>query len=578
MSGNRPHPFRAALLGAALLLLATTVTAAAPPAWQPAVYEDFPVQITCADAGALSELLATVPVASFSREQVRPLPGGGLQWRPRVTSAEAAALTAAGVAWERLPDREQEGRRAVESAWALRDAAGSPAKILTDYPTADEVGTLLAAVETDHPGIARRFAWGTTVQGRTLWGLVISDDVQNTDAEPEVRLSSSMHGDEPVGMVMLLNLADHLTDNYGQAGQEDITALVDGTEIHLMPLHNPDGYVAGGRYNAHGVDLNRDFEDFGTGVLDSEPENMDFDAHGLAHHFVISANAHSGALVVNYPWDFTYDRAPDDAALIELSTAFASLNPPMVASPYFTGGITHGADWYRVDGSLQDWMYMHRGCIDVTLELNDQKWPAASQLDDLWDDNRDAYLAYVAAVRWGVHGVVTDVSSGLPLDATVTVTGISTAVVTDPAHGDYYKLLPTGTWEIAVAAVGYIPKIFEDVTTTWGTETVLDVALAADTSGVPMVPVASVRAAPNPFNGGTTVAFTVPAEGPAELVVFDLRGRTVRTLFRGYHAAGSDSADWDGRTDAGRTVAAGVYVVRLESGGGSALTKLTYAK
>ena len=34
-----------------------------------------------------------------------------------------------------------------------------------------------------------------------------------------------------------------------------------------------------------------------------------------ANHFVISINYHGGALVVNYPWDYTYTLAPDDRAL-----------------------------------------------------------------------------------------------------------------------------------------------------------------------------------------------------------------------------------------------------------------------
>ncbi|MCP4571003.1 MAG: T9SS type A sorting domain-containing protein [bacterium] len=557
----------------ALLFLATAA-GAAPPDWQPAVYDDFPVQVHLADADALSALLARTPVASFNREQVRPLAGGGLEWRPRVTADEAAALTAAGVAWERLPDREQTGRRAVEAAWAARDAAGASVKILTDYPTAAEIGTLLAAIETDHPAIARRFAWGTSVQGRTLWGLAISDDVQNTEPEPEVRLSSTMHGDEPVGMVMLMNLAEYLTDNYGQPGQEALTALVDGTEIHLLPLHNPDGYVAGLRRNANNYDLNRNFE-----VQASlQPENADFDWYGQTHHFVLSANAHTGALVVNYPWDKTYDRAPDDAALILMSTAYASLNPPMAASPYFPGGITHGADWYPALGTLQDWVYVEHGCLDVTLELSDTKWPAASALAGLWDDNRDSYLAYAATARYGLHGVITDKDTGAPLDATVRLVGNDAEVNTDPTHGDYWKILPTGTWNVRVDAVGYWSYAVDDVATTWGTGTLLDVELEKYVSSVPEAPVIAVRAAPNPFNGGTTVVFTVPADGSVELVVFDLAGRRVKTLVQGFHVAGADSVDWDGRNDAGRSVAAGVYVMRLETPQGRALTKLTYAK
>ena len=68
-----------------------------------------------------------------------------------------------------------------------------------------------------------------------------------------------MHGDEPPGMVMLIDLAHYLVENYNQVGYEDVTDLLDTTEITIMPLHNPDGYVADTRYNADGVDLNRNF-------------------------------------------------------------------------------------------------------------------------------------------------------------------------------------------------------------------------------------------------------------------------------------------------------------------------------
>lgn len=73
-------------------------------------------------------------------------------------------------------------------------------------------------------------------------------------------------------------------------------------------------------------------------------------------------------------------------------------------------------------------------------------------------------------------------------------------------------------------------------------------------------------AAPNPFFGH--VAFTV-SQGRGEdldVGVFDVRGARVRTLHRGFTAAGSRSIDWDGRDAAGRAAAAGVYFVRASSG------------
>lgn len=71
-------------------------------------------------------------------------------------------------------------------------------------------------------------------------------------------------------------------------------------------------------------------------------------------------------------------------------------------------------------------------------------------------------------------------------------------------------------------------------------------------------------AAPNPFRpqeGGTTLEYQLPSEGPATVRIYSLRGSLVRKL-TGTNA----QAEWDGMDAAGRSVAAGVYVVRAESG------------
>jgi hypothetical protein len=72
---------------------------------------------------------------------------------------------------------------------------------------------------------------------------------------------------------------------------------------------------------------------------------------------------------------------------------------------------------------------------------------------------------------------------------------------------------------------------------------------------------------PNPFNPGTSVQYRLEKPGEADLTVYDVRGRRVTELVRGWRAAGAYRADWDGRDGSGREVAAGVYICRLESGG-----------
>lgn len=71
---------------------------------------------------------------------------------------------------------------------------------------------------------------------------------------------------------------------------------------------------------------------------------------------------------------------------------------------------------------------------------------------------------------------------------------------------------------------------------------------------------------PNPFRGSTEIRLATPAGAPAALQVFDLSGRLVRSVTAGGLDSRSATWIWDGRTDAGATVPAGVYFIRVRSG------------
>jgi flagellar hook assembly protein FlgD len=73
---------------------------------------------------------------------------------------------------------------------------------------------------------------------------------------------------------------------------------------------------------------------------------------------------------------------------------------------------------------------------------------------------------------------------------------------------------------------------------------------------------------PNPFNPSTEIRYAVPAAGRVTLTVFNLRGEKVRTLADGMMPAGSHKAVWDGLDSNGAAVSSGVYVYRLDAGGG----------
>jgi hypothetical protein len=68
---------------------------------------------------------------------------------------------------------------------------------------------------------------------------------------------------------------------------------------------------------------------------------------------------------------------------------------------------------------------------------------------------------------------------------------------------------------------------------------------------------------PNPFNPGTRFEFHLPAADRVQLQIYDVRGRLVGTVVDGVLAAGSHTADWDGRDRMGNAAASGTYFARL---------------
>ena len=75
------------------------------------------------------------------------------------------------------------------------------------------------------------------------------------------------------------------------------------------------------------------------------------------------------------------------------------------------------------------------------------------------------------------------------------------------------------------------------------------------------------RVWPNPSRGALRAEFTLPAEGDAEVAVFDAQGRRVATLASGCQPAGTHALAWNGAGDDGAPAAAGLYFVRLRAGG-----------
>lgn len=233
------------------------------------------------------------------------------------------------------------------------------------------------------------------------------------------------------------------------------------------------------------MDLNRDFPDpllLGKKlqpVGHEQPETLALMKWTTDTHFVASASMHEGAIVANYPWDgltdpnTTYSKSPDDAAFRHLASVYADAHTDMHKSQEFAGGITNGAHWYPLSGGMQDYAYVKGQCMELTVELSQDKWPPESELPGLFDKNLPAMLAFPLAaafsgLRGRVHGTFTSNATDdsaheqlvpattlvEPLPATILVQGIDHPVEAGQL-GDYYRPLAPGTYNVSASMKGY---------------------------------------------------------------------------------------------------------------------------
>jgi len=447
------------------------------------------IQLEIGDRSELEQLTRLVSIDDVRGQEVRAT----------ATPRQLEGLHAAGWRWQVLPaasfaaDPEmcnQEWVEDVDRSW-------------TCYPSYQQYEALLRRFAADHPSLCRLVDLGPTtslVHPHRLWALIVSDRPGDEEDEPEVLLTSTMHGDETVGFSLMLRLIDHLLRGYGD--DPEITELVNETEIWINPLANPDGTYFGGddtvaeaiRYytTADGadpeVDANRNFPDPKMGDHPDGnpwwPETEAMMALAEAKTFVLSANFHDGMEVVNYPWDTWQRRHPDDAWFEGLARNWADLAQADSPAGYMTdleNGITNGYDWYPIEGGRQDFMTFFHGGREVTIELSETKLRPPEELDDLWSWNQRALLDFIAHAHQGIRGVVSD-RNGAPLAATIEVVGVDreedgSMARTDPDVGDFHRLLLPGLYDLRIEANGYHSLEVPGIAVTEGEATVIDVVL-----------------------------------------------------------------------------------------------------
>ena len=282
---------------------------------------------------------------------------------------------------------------------------------------------------------------------------------------------------------------------------------------------NDHNDLMNGRFNANGLDLNRNFPDQymdvenplshlmksisnqtatnklnklirGAKTVPNGHRYLDFKREfevqavmdwSFAHPFVLSLSLHSGVLAVSYPYDdfppsnYLSDKpklqsnpAPDRQVFEYLALEYVRLHPTMQqpnACPdqHFDHGITNGAQWFSVAGTMSDFNYVFTNCFELTAELSCCKFPSAKQLPALWFQNRQPLVHFIENGHLGVKGVVRDSDIGRPLKhVLVRVEGID-HIITSNVNGEFWRLLVDGRYNISFELSGYETKTLRNV-------------------------------------------------------------------------------------------------------------------
>ena len=341
------------------------------------------------------------------------------------------------------------------------------------YPTYSAYENMMFQFATDHPDKCEIITLGTLPSGRKIMVAHLCDGA--ADGKPKFLYTSTIHGDETTGWIMMLRLIDYLLENPNEPEVDNVMKNID---LYIAPNTNPDGTYHSGnnnvngatRENANGIDMNRNYADPHGGPHpdghEYQTETQWFMDFAAEIPFVMGANYHGGAEVMNYPWDNTYTLHADDAWYQMISHEYAD-ECHTVNSNYmrdYNNGITNGAQWYMIGGGRQDYMNGYAQCRELTIECSNTKLPNGNQLPNFWNYNKSSLFLFMNQCLYGIHGVVTDSITGEPLEATITVTGHDDEYSIVESHlpiGDFHRPIKGGSWTVIVSKDGYCPKVFD---------------------------------------------------------------------------------------------------------------------
>lgn len=281
--------------------------------------------------------------------------------------------------------------------------ASSPIVKPSDFPTPDsvyhnyaELTEALQKIASENTDIVALDSIGKTVEGREIWHLRISTDLTTSRQKPAVIYMGGHHAREHLSIDVPLRLTQKLLEAY-RAGDQRIVRLIQGREIHMIPMVNPDGAefdISTGNYKmwrknrrknsdgSFGVDLNRNYGyKWGTGGSSSNPRADTFmgpssfsepETTAIKTFVEQQDNAtllltfHTYSELILYPWGHTYDPIADTKDISVYKTMAQKMSQWNKYTPQ------QSSELYQASGDTTDWAYGTQHIFSFTFELDPQ--------------------------------------------------------------------------------------------------------------------------------------------------------------------------------------------------------------
>ncbi len=454
---------------------------------------------------------------------------------------------------------------------------------LIPYPSLSDIYDSAALIASNHSDICILDTIGTSVDGRPILAVIVSENPGVEEIEPELRIHGGIHGNEKIATTVTLCYLNKLTEGY--ASDPACQYIINNTETWIIPVLNPDGYYNSSRYNANGIDLNRNCSYMGPGggggsTAFSEPETaalrdltmQNWPAiENFINPFSTGLSLHSGALCINTVWNYTLSPLPEDYDLLDAQCDSYAYDPEII--DYFGSGAfwiaLPGSSWYIINGDVNDWSYGECGTVDYTIETHQNyapsDWPGINVA------HYHAILDFFTTSTHGIWGTVTN-TYGDPIDAMISI-GISDGMDSTPLRfcrtdvtlGDYHKTLVPGTYDVEVSADGYVSQTITD--TVVESEERVEVSFVLYNVGIEdsedgNIVTEKLSVYPNPATGALNISIPETGVG-GTIVIYDITGRSM------YSKNISDEVEtfvWNCAGYNGSGVPSGIYVARFNGG------------